>query len=76
MTYAASCLAFDAVADKANWKNPIDAVVDAYTRELVREAVIFFAGCVPSFEPLTGTTTGGIGRYRVKAVGYYNAVGA
>ena len=57
MTYAASCLSFHAVADKANWKNPIDAVVDL-------------------FEPLTGTTTGGIGRYRVKAVGYYNAVGA
>ncbi len=71
-------LAFDAVADKANWKNPINTVVDLddYTKALVAEAVVFYAGCVPSFERLTGTTTSGLAKYRVTAKGYYAAVGA
>jgi len=71
-------LAFDAVANKANWKNPIDAVVslDSYTMAMVREAVVFFTGSVPTFELTTGTTTSGMGRYRVKAAGYYRTIGA
>jgi hypothetical protein len=71
-------LAFDAVANRANWKNPIDAVVslDSYTMAMVREAVVFFTGSVPTFELMTGTTTSGMGRYRVKAAGYYRTIGA
>lgn len=78
VTRAELKLAFDAVADKANWKNPIDKVVDLdpFTMQMVRQAVIFFAGCVPTFEPLTGSTTSGMRKYRVKADGYYIAVGA
>lgn len=78
VTRAELRLAFDAVADFSNWKNPIDKIIDldGYTKELVKEAVTFFAGCVPTFEALTGSTTGGIAKYRVRAVGYYAAVGS
>lgn len=78
ITRAELQLAFDAVADKSNWKNPIDTFIDldTYTMQVVRHAVIFFAGCVPTFEAVSGQTTGGLRRYRVKAVGYYIAVGA
>lgn len=71
-------IAFDAVADKTNWKNPIDRVVDLddYTKALVERAVIYFVGSTPTFERLGGTTTGGVGRYRVRADGYYLTIGA
>jgi hypothetical protein len=71
-------VAFEAVADKVNWKMPIDAVVDLdpYTMAMVKEAVVFFTGSVAKFKALTGTTTDGIGRYRVTAAGYYAAIGA
>jgi len=62
--------AFELVEDKTNWKNPINKVVGADANlDMIREAVIFFAGCVPTYT-LEGTS------YRVKAVGYYVAVGA
>lgn len=72
------CIAFDAVANRDNWKLPVDKTVDldSYTLALVREAVIFYTGSVPTFEALTGTTTSGVGRYRVRAAGYYNTCGA
>lgn len=66
-------LAFDQVADKANWKNPIDRVVRiASDRQMafIREAVIFFTGSVPTF------TAKGANKYRVTAAGYYNTIGA
>jgi hypothetical protein len=71
-------IAFDAVANKANWKMPVDATVnlDAHTKALVAEAVPFFTGSHARFQLLSGTTTGGIGRYRVRAAGYYKTVGA
>lgn len=71
-------IAFNAVADKANWKMPIDARVDldAYTLAMVAEAVTFFTGSVAKFERLTGSTTGGIAKYRVTAAGYYATCGA
>jgi hypothetical protein len=70
--------AFDAVANKANWKLPINASVDLdeFTKAMVAEAVVFFTGSKAKFKRLTGTTTGGIGRYRVTAAGYYAAIGA
>lgn len=71
-------IAFNAVAPKDNWKNPIDATVDLddYTKAMVAEAVTFFTGSVATFTRIGGTTTGGVGRYRVTAKGYYAAVGA
>lgn len=71
-------IAFDAVVNKSNWKNPIDKIVDLdpWTKALVSEAVIFYTGSVPSFEAITGTTSWNVGKYRVKAAGYYSAIGA
>jgi hypothetical protein len=70
--------AFNLVADPANWKNPIDALVP-YEKcatlpgydapAVIRTAVAFFAGC----DATTMHLGAGI---RVIAVGYYVAVGA
>lgn len=67
--------AFDLVADKANWKMPIDATVqygdlDGDRIAMIREAVIFFTGSVPTFTQLR------YGWMRVRAAGYYNTIGA
>lgn len=65
--------AFTAVQNKENWKARIDAVVTlADDRALLgmREAVIFFTGSIPTFDAL------GQNRYRVRAAGYYVAIGA
>lgn len=64
---------FNAVADKSNWKNPINATVTLKTRRDVTgtvQAVIFFAGCVPSITKIRR------GLYRVTAAGYYLSIGA
>jgi hypothetical protein len=64
---------FNLVADKANWKNPIDAVVSIdcdFDMAMIREAVIFFTGSVPNF------TAKGRSKYRVTAQGYYVVCGA
>lgn len=62
--------AFTSVQDKQNWKNPILAIVPAETDlEMLAAAIIFFAGCVPTFH----STPDGL---LVKAVGYYAAIGA
>ena len=63
--------AFTKIQNKDNWKNPIDAVIDRKEEELITEAVVHFAGCVPTYEPIHGTT-----RYRVRAAGYYQTIGA
>jgi hypothetical protein len=71
--------AFDKVADKANWKMPIDATVGLNTRELVMltEAIVFFTGCVPNFTLIPGEARGKRRkRYQVKAAGYYQTIGA
>lgn len=69
--------AFNSVADENNWKMPIDAVVilasDAELLTLT-EAVKFFAGCTPTYEPIRRAKKGCV--YHVKAAGYYAAVGA
>lgn len=70
--------AFALVENKENWKLPIDALVTIQDRnrprreiELIRKAVVFFTGSVPTID--RGVRGGTI---RVKAAGYYNAVGA
>lgn len=68
--------AFDLVADKSNWKLPIDAAVPDMTLGLakrIRVAVIWFTGSVPKFRiavKANGNT------WTVRADGYYKAVGA
>jgi len=73
--------AFNLVVNKTNWKYPVDArvILTPEQRNLVTEAVIFFAGCVPTFEPqgpVFESFNQLVCEYRVRAVGYYNAVGA
>ena len=63
--------AFNTVCNKSNWKMPIDATIEGDDSDVVSQAIIYFAGCAPSFEPIHGTE-----RLRVRAVGYYQAVGA
>jgi hypothetical protein len=78
VTRADLSAAFNRVASKENWKMPIDAVVDIendYAKELIERAVIFLTGSVPTFEPIAGATLPAC-RYRVKAAGYYAAIGA
>jgi hypothetical protein len=88
--------AFSLVEDTDNWKNPIDAWIDASLWPIVREAVIHFTGSVPciceiesaapgtngqrisigpEFTPLIRTVALQ-GRIRIKAAGYYIAIGA
>lgn len=80
---------FAMVEDRTHWKNPVDAVVeqDAATPEELREAVIHFTGSVPRIEPeaievVLRHSTGLVGfsttvpGWRVRAAGYFAAVGA
>ena len=70
--------AFNLVADKENWKNPIDAyiapdnLVTGLTmdvlKKMVEEAVRFFCGCTPEFVYDGGT-------YHVTAAGYFAIIG-
>ena len=62
--------AFDLVAPKGNWKNPIDTELHGPVNvELIADAVIHFTGSVPVFR-VRGKTT------FVKAAGYYLTIGA
>ena len=63
--------AFTSVQNSEHWKNPISATINKDDQDLVHEAIIYFAGCNPQFEPIMGTEL-----LTVKAVGYYIAVGA
>lgn len=63
--------AFTSVQNPVHWKNPIDATINKDDQALVHEAIVYFAGCNPKFEPIMGTEL-----LTVKAVGYYVAVGA
>ena len=65
--------AFGLVSNPANWKLPVDATVRSMHGtvdvDLIREAVIFFTGSVPSMK----WTMKGL---RVRAAGYYKTIGA
>lgn len=63
--------AFTSVQNSEHWKNPISATINKVDQALVHEAIVYFAGCNPQFEPIMGTEL-----LTVKAVGYYVAVGA
>ena len=66
--------AFERVENKSNWKLPIDATIELENpiqdAILISDAVIHFAGCVPTIWHMEGN------KYRVVAIGYYAAVGA
>lgn len=64
---------FEKVQNPEGWKLPINVVIDIVDlkdMELIRNAVIFFTGSVPKFYSI------GLNKYRVKAAGYYAAMGA
>ena len=61
---------FNQVANKASWKLPVAAWIEADQFNACRQAVIFFTG-----SELKITKTRG-GQVFVEAVGYYQAVGA
>jgi hypothetical protein len=70
--------AFNRVANKLNWKLIIDALVELDEHRemaMIREAVIFFTGSVPTFAAIAGAAKPKC-RYRVTAAGYYQTVGA
>jgi len=60
--------AFDVVADKEDWRAPIDAVVDPstceYDADVIAHAIAFFTGTIAEFfaQPC--------GEYSVRAIGY------
>ena len=78
--------AFNRVVPLDNWKNRIDATIDAESDEelmVIAEAVTFFTGSVAEFERVGSLATPGLvgfsimgARVRVRAAGYYAAVGA
>lgn len=61
--------AFKKVQNSENWKLPIYSSIDIRDQEIVKNAIIFFTGSVPTFHWVCGKTM-------VKAAGYYAAVGA
>jgi hypothetical protein len=70
---------FNLVADKNNWKNPIDSTVvlgGDLTKALVHEAIVFFTGSVPTFRKISDASAAYKSWYRVTAPGYYSAVGS
>lgn len=75
VTRAQLLAAFALVEDSTNWKNPIDRVVNVEAVRavggipMITEAVVFYAGCIPSFDRVPEG-------YRVQAIGYFRAVGA
>lgn len=93
-TYSACELraAFSIVEDCENWKNPINAWVNASMWPVVREAIIHFTGSIPAVceiampdgykVPLSGSARQDItsfsfpARIRIEAIGYYLAIGA
>lgn len=62
--------AFDKVSPRPNWKEEIVAGCHEHEIPVLKVAIPFFTGSVPSFQRLHGDV------YAVRAIGYYRAVGA
>jgi len=62
--------AFDKVANKDNWKFPVDAVISRNDLDVTAKAVEFFTGSKLKIAEDLGANL------RVQAIGYYAAVGA
>jgi high-affinity K+ transport system ATPase subunit B len=77
VTRAELSRAFSRVEPKQNWKNPIDAIVvisSSYERLAIAAAVTFFTGSVATFDVVR--LEANHSTYRVRAAGYYAAIGA
>lgn len=62
--------AFNSVANKKNWKLPIDTQVpETANKDLIARAITWYTGSETEF----GYSIGG---YWVRAAGYYNTIGA
>lgn len=75
--------AFDLVADKAHWKNPIDATLQLTTEQvaLIHDAALFFGAGEAKFHAPAQTVQWDNGDnmvavYHVTAPGYYATIGA
>jgi hypothetical protein len=68
--------AFERVADKTDWKNPVNAEIEideggaGAFRTILEQAIIFYTGTRPTFNVLNREPNG-IVKYRVTARGYY-----
>lgn len=64
--------AFNLVANKDHWKNPITTTLlqREVDEKLLTDAIIHFTGSVPTFSSMAG------GRVLIKANGYYLTIGA
>jgi len=65
-------VAFDAVSDPTNWKNPVAGEIDKFDFEKTAAAVAFFTGSVLVVKG-KGSKPGTV---RVAASGYYASIGA
>jgi hypothetical protein len=63
--------AFDLVKPKANWKEPIDAIITEDKQEVVDSAIAFFTGGGADYCHVKS-----VGQMRVTAPGYYVMIGA
>lgn len=63
--------AFNVIADSANWKLPIDAVIRSELFEVCEEACVFFTGSKLKIVDILSTNL-----IRVTALGYYATIGA
>lgn len=71
LTQAQLEAAFNKIKNPSHWKDRIDAVIEADDWDHVEKAVIYFTGSVPQVvEKQTD------GKLRIKADGYWMAVGA
>lgn len=75
--------AFNRVAPTPNWKTAIDVEIEASIAEIgdIKEAITFFTGSIARVTLGLGALKGGDGsemivRVRVRAAGYYAAIGA
>lgn len=62
--------AFDRVANRDNWKSPIDNIVALADVQVTMAAISFYTGSLPAVTLLPD------GLCAVQAIGYYLAVGA
>jgi hypothetical protein len=83
VTKAELSKAFDLVANRKNWKNPIDVhtVLTGEQVALIRDACLFFGAGEPKFTVKAGTVQWDNGcnpvlGYHVTAPGYYATIGA
>ncbi len=63
--------AFEDVQNPQDWREPISATISAVNQELTRQAVIWFTGTEPTFEPIAKRSMAtGAKLVRVTATGY------